>query len=79
MFIQTPLETRIQRVMDVYGDTREEAERNIRRADKARAEYYRNIAGVPWGMAEQYDLILDSGCGIEETAEQICKAAAARE
>ena len=79
VFIQAPLETRIQRVMKVYGDTREKAERNIRRADKARAEYYRNIAGVPWGMAEQYDLILDSGCGIEETAEQICKAAAARE
>ena len=79
VFIHAPLETRIQRVMKVYGDTREKAERNIRRADKARAEYYRNIAGVPWGMAEQYDLILDSGCGIEETAEQICKAAVARE
>ena len=59
-----PLEYRISRVREVYGDTQEEAVRNISRSDKARAEYYRNISGMPWGEAENYDLVIDSSRGI---------------
>ncbi len=73
VFIHAPLEYRIGRVMEVYGDTRGEAERNIARADTARASYYKNISGLSWGSGENYELILDSSAGVEQTAEIICE------
>ncbi len=73
VFIHAPLEYRIGRVMEVYGDARGEAERNIARADTARASYYKNISGLNWGSEENYELILDSSAGVEQTAEIICE------
>ncbi len=71
VFIQAPLEYRIRRAGEVYGDTREEALENIRRSDRARAAYYRHISGRKWGLPEDYDLVLDSSCGVEESARKI--------
>lgn len=59
--------------MEVYGDSRREAERNIKHSDKARASYYKNISGLEWGDGKHYDLVIDSSAGIEESAEQIIK------
>ena len=73
VFIHAPKQFRMQRVMEVYGDTPSEAKRNIRRSDKARASYYRHISGRRWGDARQYQLTLDSSVGIEETADIIVK------
>lgn len=73
VFIHAPTEYRIGRVMDVYGDSRREAERNIKHSDKARASYYKNISGLEWGDSKHYDLMIDSSVGIEESAEQIIK------
>ncbi len=73
VFIHAPLEYRIGRVMEIYGDTRGEAERNIARADAARASYYKNISGLSWGDERNYELILDSSAGVEQTAEAICE------
>lgn len=71
IFIQAPKEYRIGRVMEVYGDTREEAEKNIARSDKARAMYYKNISGLEWGNESNYELVIDSSCGTEKSAEEI--------
>lgn len=71
IFIYAPEAYRIGRVMEVYGDTREEAERNIRRSDTARAAYYRSICGREWGNRCNYDLMVDSSIGLNETAELI--------
>ena len=57
--------------MEVYGDTREEAEENIRRSDRARAAYYHHISGKRWGEEANYDLCVDSGCGVQPAAEKI--------
>ena len=72
IFIHAPLEYRIGRVMEVYGDTREQAERNIARSDKARAMYYKNISGLEWGDESNYELVLDSSVGVAESADRIC-------
>ena len=74
VFVHAPLQYRISRVREVYGDTQEEAVRNISRSDKARAEYYRNISGMQWSEAENYDLVIDSSCGIEKSVEMIISA-----
>ncbi len=48
VFIYAPEEYRMKRVMEVYGDSIEEAKRNIYRSDEARAAYYKNISGKSW-------------------------------
>lgn len=72
VFIHAPLEYRIGRIMEVYGDTREQAEQNILRSDAARASYYKNISGLDWGDKQNYELVIDSSAGLEKSAEIIC-------
>lgn len=73
IFIYAPTEYRVQRVMQVYGDSLEEARKNIRRSDEARAAYYKNISGKAWGDAHNYDLLINSSVGTERSAEIICQ------
>lgn len=72
IFIYAPEDYRIKKVMDVYGDTQKEAEKNIQHSDEARANYYNNISGLQWGDAHNYDLLIDSSIGDEKCAEIIC-------
>ena len=78
IFISAPKEYRIHRVMEVYGDTLQEAKRNVRRSDKARASYYRHISGKQWGDENNYDLVVDSSSGVEGTVLTILKYISAR-
>lgn len=73
IFIHAPQDYRIQRVMDVYGDTPKEARVNIERSDKARASYYEHISGTHWGDAKNYELTVDSSDGVEKTAQFIVR------
>ncbi|MBQ7343179.1 MAG: cytidylate kinase family protein [Clostridia bacterium] len=72
VFIYAPEEFRIGRIMEVYGDTREEAIKYIRRSDDARASYYKSISGKTWGSRHNYDLVVNSSVGLEKAAEIIC-------
>ena len=72
IFIYAPDEYRINRVMEVYGDTNEEAKKNFARSDKARASYYKNISSLTWGDKDNYELMIDSSVGLEESANAIC-------
>ena len=72
IFIYAPEEYKIKRVMEVYGDSAEEAKKNVRKSDTARASYYKNISGQTWGDRNNYELIIDSSVGIEESVETIC-------
>ncbi|WP_077532487.1 cytidylate kinase family protein [Massiliimalia massiliensis] len=73
VFVYAPAEYRVQRVMQVYGDSLEEARKNIRRSDEAKAAYYKNISGQSWGERHNYDLLIDSSVGIENCASAICQ------
>lgn len=73
IFIYAPKEIKIQRVMEVYGDSREAAVKNIRRSDEARAAYYKNISGNTWGDRQNYELLVDSSAGLEACADVICE------
>ena len=72
IFIYAPEEYKIKRVMEVYGDSAEDAKKNVRKADGARASYYKNISGQTWGDRRNYELVIDSSVGVEETVETIC-------
>lgn len=72
VFIHAPKEYRMKRIMEMYGDTPEEAEASIKRSDEARASYYKNVSGAYWGNPHNYDLCIDSSVGCETCAELIC-------
>ena len=72
VFVCASEECRIERVMKEYGDTHDEAVKNIVRADNARASYYKNISGLEWGKAENYDLVIDSTEGVEKSVDILC-------
>lgn len=71
IFIYAPEDYRTKRVMEVYGDSIEEAKKNIRRSDEARAAYYKNISGKLWGDPHNYDFLVDSSIGVENCAKAI--------
>lgn len=73
IFVYAPKEYKIQRVMEIYGDSPEAAEKNIRRSDEARAAYYKNISGNTWGSRKNYELLIDSSAGPEACADVICE------
>ncbi|MBQ8506900.1 MAG: cytidylate kinase family protein [Clostridia bacterium] len=73
VFVHAPTAYREKRVMEVYGDTPEEAKRNIAHSDKARASYYKSISGLNWGDSQNYNLSLDSSIGLEKSAEVILR------
>ena len=73
VFVYAPEEFRIERIMQTYGDTRSDAIKNIKRSDEARALYYEKISGKVWGDRQNYDLIVNSAMGLEESAEIICQ------
>ena len=72
IFIHAPKEYRVKKVMEMYGDTEQEATKNIKKSDAARAAYYKSISGLEWGNARNYDLCINSSIGTEKTADAIC-------
>lgn len=72
IFITAPKEYRMKKVMEMYGDSMEEAKKSIERSDGARKAYYESITHKKWGDSHSYELCVDSSIGMEETAELIC-------
>lgn len=61
IFIHADLEDRINRVMGKYDDLNyEKAKDMIQKKDKQRANYYNYFSSKKWGVAESYNLSIDS-------------------
>lgn len=71
VFIHAPEAYKVKRVMEMYGDSEEDARKNVRRSDEARASYYKTISDQVWGDRKHYELIIDSSIGVEPCAEMI--------
>ena len=68
VFISAPLEVRIRRVAQKRGISTDEACRYIEQGERRRADYYNYYTGKTWGMAQSYDLCIDSSIlGLEAT------------
>lgn len=79
VFITAPEEIRINNVIEVYGDTKEQAQKNVQKSDAARSAYYKNVSGLEWGKKENYDVILNSSIGVEKAVEILLNAAKEKE
>lgn len=64
IFIHAPMEERIKRVREVYGEDKPNLEDYIRKQDKNRAAYYNYYTQNKWGRAQNYHLCIDSSIGI---------------
>jgi cytidylate kinase len=59
IFIQAPLEYRIQRIMGKQNLTREEAEKVIKKVDEMRESYVKKYAGTSRYDTRNYDLVVN--------------------
>ncbi len=74
VFIHADRKFRSERIVNVYGETEEAPEQRVREKDKRRAAYYRFYTDMRWGIAQNYDICLNSGVlGIETCSELIAK------
>ena len=72
IFIYSPEDYRTSSLMEMYGDTKIEAIKNIKKSDKNRASYYKLISNNTFGDVNNYDLCIDSSIGVDKTAKLIC-------
>ena len=79
VFIHADMESRVQRAVSSYGVPASEAEDELRKKDKARANHYKRYTGQTWGAAKNYHMTLNSGkLGLNACVELICQAAKAQ-
>ncbi|MDR0917453.1 MAG: cytidylate kinase-like family protein [Oscillospiraceae bacterium] len=74
VFIRADTEDRIQRAIESYELPRKNAIKYVKKADKARSNYYRFYTNRTWGDPEHEDLIINSSyCGSAGVVELIKK------
>lgn len=75
VFVSSALKKRILRVMERDHLSRSEAEQKIRKVDKERQQYYNGFSNKKWGVAESYDLCVDTGSfGVDGAVDVIVQA-----
>ncbi|MBR1685019.1 MAG: cytidylate kinase-like family protein [Clostridia bacterium] len=60
VYVHAPEKVCIRTVMNLYGMSREDAEKKIRDTDKQRSDYVRQYTGRDWKCADDYNLCIDS-------------------
>lgn len=75
VFIHAPLEERVRRVREEYGETADDYRNYVIKQDKRRVTYYNYFTQNKWGHANDYNLTIDSSLGLENCAEIIAEAA----
>ena len=78
VFIYAPYEKRLKRIIDLYGFSKQQAERSVKRIDQQRHNYYKYVTGQDRGDRHGKQLMIDSSLfGIKGTAdllfEIVCK------
>ncbi len=72
VFVYGDLEDRAARVIAEHGVPEKEARSHVTERDKKRSKYYKHITDRVWGLAENYDLCLNSSwLGVEKCVEII--------
>ena len=60
IFLYAPLEYRLNKVMEIYHDSHEDALRYIHKSDHSRKSYYEVISNKIWGDKSNYDLCINT-------------------
>ena len=76
IFIHSDMEHRAERIVRLYGETKQTPQKRLQEKDSKRKVYYKHYTNCNWGEAENYDLCLDSGTlGVDKCADIICDVA----
>jgi putative MATE family efflux protein len=73
IFIYSNMEDKIKRATEIYGFDKNNAEKEIKRIDKLRANHYKYYTEKEWKDFSNYDICINSDIlGVEKTADLIC-------
>ncbi len=76
VFIHSDMEHRAERIVRLYGETKQSPQKRLTEKDNKRRVYYRHYTNRNWGEAQNYHLCLNSGLiGIEKCVEIITDVA----
>ena len=68
VFADTPY--RAERIVRLYGDSEKKPEARLAEKDKRRRVNYQHYTGRTWGLAQNYDICLDTGVlGIDQCTD----------
>ena len=70
-FIHADKAFRADRIVRLYGESEKSPEARLNEKDKRRSVNYQHYTGRTWGMAQNYDLCVDSGTLGEEQCADI--------
>ena len=60
VFIHANMEYRKERAIEIHDVKKNKAEQIVNKTDKVRANYYSFYSGQKWGLAQNYDISIDS-------------------
>lgn len=76
VFIHADKEFRADRIVRLYGESEKSPEARLNEKDKRRRVNYQHYTGRTWGMAQNYDICLNTGkLGVETCADIIVSLA----
>ncbi len=74
VFIYSNMENKIKRVTEIYGINKTNAEKEIKKINKLRANHYKHYTERDWNNSENYDICINSDyLGVEKAADLICE------
>ncbi len=80
VFIYSDMENKIKRAVDIYGLNKDNAEKEIKKINKLRANHYKHYTDNEWNDCTNYDVCINSDClGVEKAADLICDIVKTRE
>jgi len=72
VFIHADMEHRAERIVRLYGETKQTPQKRLADKDNKRRVYYKHYTSRNWGEAQNYHLCLNSGLvGVEKCADII--------
>ena len=75
-FIHADMDFRADRIVRLYGESEKSPDARLNEKDKRRRVNYHHYTGQTWGMADNYDICLNSSViGIEKCADIIASLA----
>ena len=74
VFIYSDIENKIKRVTEIYGVNKANAQKEIKKINKLRANHYKHYTERDWNNSENYDICINSDyLGVEKAADLICE------
>ncbi len=76
VFIHSDIKNRAERIVNLYGETKQKPEKRLMDKDKTRSLNYKYYTDRDWGKSQNYHLSLDSGViGLERCEDLIIRLA----